>query len=328
MKLIYKSCDPEKLESLNLSRNCLDELPIPFFEVFGQLKVLNLSHNRIRRLNEEFGGLVNLRRLDISNNLLKRLPLSFANLEHLEWLNVGNNKLDTDLADIVGNCSNSVECSMAAKSALQYAHFSATLFEMSQLTSSQDISDDYYTEDTEFEEEGDSVLVRRRKKFRKQYNQPDQNPKDLKESPRSSGYSFVNVRNITLGIIFCGILFAGVAIWMIIDSIRMDCSMETSTLDGNAQLNRICSGLDIFVQNGSLPDSLRLFTKDFGSLFYQRLIELFNYQIFPRLHRILSILLIHLRLVFIMLYYSVKDLLLSAFDYTNYTLHYLFYVLY
>jgi hypothetical protein len=58
-------------------------------------KLLDLSYNKIARLEDHIAAFKALRNLDLSNNQLKTLPDSFSALQNLEVLNLANNQLDT-----------------------------------------------------------------------------------------------------------------------------------------------------------------------------------------------------------------------------------------
>jgi Leucine-rich repeat (LRR) protein len=102
---------------------------------FAELEELNLAHNKIKRLPENIGRMVYLRKLNLSYNQIKVnflsiiaielqketvffqiLPYSFADLEELEWLNLNRNPLEQDLAEVIGDCSNDAKCAHAASS--------------------------------------------------------------------------------------------------------------------------------------------------------------------------------------------------------------------
>ncbi|OQR78596.1 slit2 protein-like, partial [Tropilaelaps mercedesae] len=86
----------ERLESLDLSKNQLTEIPTEAFEALKALISLNLSLNRITMLrSESFRGLVSLIRLTLYGNRLHTLDsaafLSCGN--NLTRLNIGRNNL-------------------------------------------------------------------------------------------------------------------------------------------------------------------------------------------------------------------------------------------
>jgi Leucine-rich repeat (LRR) protein len=114
------------LQTINLRRNHLQELPAEFGEL-RDLQYLTLSFNRLQRLpgkrytqirparsvcarravdcsqgiadvtqmSDTFGDLTNLRMLDLHSNKLTRLPDSFIHLGRLEYLTVSYNQLNS-----------------------------------------------------------------------------------------------------------------------------------------------------------------------------------------------------------------------------------------
>merc|ERR1711868_157670 len=61
------------LEELNLSGNCLTEIP-PFVFTLPRLKVLHLAENKISKISPQIGNLISLERLYLGNNQLKDIP--------------------------------------------------------------------------------------------------------------------------------------------------------------------------------------------------------------------------------------------------------------
>ncbi|OQR98723.1 hypothetical protein ACHHYP_08253 [Achlya hypogyna] len=81
------------LTELDLSRNCLVELPEAFGRAFPRLTRLNLAFNALRRLPDSLGSLRSLELLDVSHNHLTELPLLLGHLSKLETLDVACNLL-------------------------------------------------------------------------------------------------------------------------------------------------------------------------------------------------------------------------------------------
>lgn len=80
------------LSHLDMSHNQLVELP-ENFGLFLHLETLILKFNRIRLLPSSFYHLIKLKKLDISHNSIKYLPSEVVQLESLAKLNVSHNKL-------------------------------------------------------------------------------------------------------------------------------------------------------------------------------------------------------------------------------------------
>lgn len=83
------------LENLDLSSNTLtsEGLPLPFFSLF-HLKSLNLSFNNLKSL-EHFHRLSNLERLNVSHNAITEIPQDFVNLQKLSIFIVNKNQIKT-----------------------------------------------------------------------------------------------------------------------------------------------------------------------------------------------------------------------------------------
>ncbi|RZF48124.1 hypothetical protein LSTR_LSTR002190 [Laodelphax striatellus] len=104
-----------KVTSLDLSNNCLLSLGKNFTPSLTHIVKLDLSKNQLTALPENFGQLVSLKHLDLYNNRITALPLSFGKLKHLRWLDLKGNPLLPKLAEIAGPCTDSAQCSSAAK---------------------------------------------------------------------------------------------------------------------------------------------------------------------------------------------------------------------
>ncbi|KAJ1485816.1 hypothetical protein T484DRAFT_1792182, partial [Baffinella frigidus] len=75
------------LETLDLACNHLQEIPAFIYD-FGVLAVLDVSGNKIAKLQQALGKLVSLNSLSFADNLLDELPVELGlltNLEHLTW---------------------------------------------------------------------------------------------------------------------------------------------------------------------------------------------------------------------------------------------------
>ena len=80
------------LNYIDLSHNQLTSLPDNFGLLF-HLKTLLLQYNRLSALPESFVHLIKLEKLDLSHNRLKSLPQDFTKMESLAKLNVTKNRL-------------------------------------------------------------------------------------------------------------------------------------------------------------------------------------------------------------------------------------------
>lgn len=80
------------LNYIDLSHNQLTSLPENFGLLF-HLKTLLLRYNKLTCLPDTFTSLVKLEKLDLSHNHLKTLPADFTRMESLTKLNVSKNRL-------------------------------------------------------------------------------------------------------------------------------------------------------------------------------------------------------------------------------------------
>jgi len=55
---------------------------------------------------------------------LKKLQPSFGDLDILKWLNLAKNPLDGDLAEIIGECLDDYQCTIAAVNGFFFENFS------------------------------------------------------------------------------------------------------------------------------------------------------------------------------------------------------------
>ncbi|KHJ49490.1 leucine Rich repeat-containing domain protein [Trichuris suis] len=85
------------LEMLDLSKNCLTQVPAPNLRGSQNLAIVDLSENAIESLpNLQFMNMPELRDLRLGNNEIEEvLPLAFMNVPKLESLNLTKNKLAT-----------------------------------------------------------------------------------------------------------------------------------------------------------------------------------------------------------------------------------------
>ncbi|MBR1735026.1 MAG: hypothetical protein IJ730_06245 [Alphaproteobacteria bacterium] len=91
--LILEQCDPDTLESINISGNNLTEIPAEVFK-FKKLRWLKADHNKITDLPPEISELTELRILKLDHNNLTRLPDEVQDLPHLLQLHLESNDFD------------------------------------------------------------------------------------------------------------------------------------------------------------------------------------------------------------------------------------------
>ena len=90
---------------LELSRNGIDILHKEVFKNLHQLRFLNLSHNQIQHLNDEFENLTSLQHVDISHNALTRMPIRLLSV--LER----NMRKNNSIKGIINMAGNPFQCS-------------------------------------------------------------------------------------------------------------------------------------------------------------------------------------------------------------------------
>lgn len=90
---LMQDCKDIPMETINLSRTGISEIPLPLYAFQSSLKVLNVSLNKVTILDAKIGTLSSVTHLDLSSNQLTDLPSEIANLNKLIELNVFQNKL-------------------------------------------------------------------------------------------------------------------------------------------------------------------------------------------------------------------------------------------
>ncbi|KAH8408874.1 hypothetical protein KR009_002979 [Drosophila setifemur] len=98
---VYHLMRNTELQSCNLSGNVLKSVTPKFSQKFSALTDLNLSHNKLTRLPDEFANLLALARLNISHNSFIVLPQVVFKLQNLTNLDAQHNailEIDTDEA--------------------------------------------------------------------------------------------------------------------------------------------------------------------------------------------------------------------------------------
>lgn len=104
---------------LDLSNNRISIIESNFTDL-TQLTQIDLSKNRITTICDDFGLLTNLRRLDLYKNQLTRLPLTFGRLKNLKYLDLKENPLNPAFKKIIGTCSDTNDCLVAATRAVDF----------------------------------------------------------------------------------------------------------------------------------------------------------------------------------------------------------------
>lgn len=85
-------CSTVPLETINLSRTGLSELPDDLSQFHGTLKNLTCSLNKISHLGCFIGTFASLTHLNLASNLLESLPAEISNLQVLIELNIMQNR--------------------------------------------------------------------------------------------------------------------------------------------------------------------------------------------------------------------------------------------
>jgi len=98
---VYHLMRHTELKSCDLSSNDITKIPPKFAIKFSLITDLNLSHNQMAKLPDEFADLGNLLRLDISHNTFISLPSAIFKIPKLERLNASNNRIiDVEIEEI------------------------------------------------------------------------------------------------------------------------------------------------------------------------------------------------------------------------------------
>ena len=71
-----------QLKNLNIARNDVEKLPKHVFKYLNHLETLNISFNRIQKIEFEFAHMKKLTYLDVQENKLYSLPIAL--LEHMD----------------------------------------------------------------------------------------------------------------------------------------------------------------------------------------------------------------------------------------------------
>lgn len=97
---VWDAAISAEVNTVNLSKNTLNEVPARLLSLGKSLTDLNMSLNKIASLPSEFGCLVKLSSLDLSINQLSDLPASCSKLTSLREINISNNRF-TNLPSVL-----------------------------------------------------------------------------------------------------------------------------------------------------------------------------------------------------------------------------------
>lgn len=81
----------QRIESLDISRNFVEELPVDVFENATSLLSCHLGNNKLRSLPPSFINLTSIIRIIVCRNQLKSLPFDFGKLRTLRFLDISGN---------------------------------------------------------------------------------------------------------------------------------------------------------------------------------------------------------------------------------------------
>ncbi|KAM5271596.1 toll-like receptor 6 [Ctenodactylus gundi] len=110
---------PPRTKILDISQNCISELPISDISFLSELKVLRLSYNRLQLLDlSVFKFNQNLEYLDVSHNQLQKMACSpIAGLKHLDL-----SFNDFDVLPICAEFGNFTQLNFLGLSAMRFRH--------------------------------------------------------------------------------------------------------------------------------------------------------------------------------------------------------------
>jgi hypothetical protein len=92
LELQLRKANRNQAQSLNLSNQKIEEIPIQLYEL-KKLLVLDLSFNLIVFLDKKIENLIHLKSLDLSHNKILTLPIELSNLQFLESLSLKDNPI-------------------------------------------------------------------------------------------------------------------------------------------------------------------------------------------------------------------------------------------
>lgn len=110
----YSLTGSNSLQSIDFSENLVEQLPMGFFANLKRLRIVNLSHNRLRLIsNDIFDGSV-IETLNIAHNDLSNFPSSLSSISStLINLDVSHNQIDHLDAVMLSNTPNLVSLNLA-----------------------------------------------------------------------------------------------------------------------------------------------------------------------------------------------------------------------
>ncbi|GAA5851114.1 hypothetical protein JCM9279_000328 [Rhodotorula babjevae] len=88
-----------RLKYLNIRVNLLTTFPAVLCDM-PSIEILDISRNKIRKLPQNPGTLLNLKVFSIAKNRIKRLPVWFASMSHLKVLKLDHNPLEWPTKDV------------------------------------------------------------------------------------------------------------------------------------------------------------------------------------------------------------------------------------
>ncbi|XP_071038464.1 leucine-rich repeat-containing protein 40 isoform X2 [Parasteatoda tepidariorum] len=92
-KDVIETAAASDVTSIDLSKNCISEIPEYFSVILPKAVEVNLGYNKLNSIPPFFGCGEHLQYLDFRNNQLSSLPAEIANLSHLREMNVSCNRL-------------------------------------------------------------------------------------------------------------------------------------------------------------------------------------------------------------------------------------------
>lgn len=92
---VFVLCRVLRKEHLDLSCNKISDFMAGPMSDLSLLQVLNISHNKLKKLPDDLFRIENLRELHLSDNLLTRLPKTINRLNRIEFLDISHNRIES-----------------------------------------------------------------------------------------------------------------------------------------------------------------------------------------------------------------------------------------